>query len=641
MPKKRKVEPVAEESSQRDCELFYRAAEIRAADLADNGEIRLICSTDAAVDMGGFREVLVHKDGAVDVGSCRSLLLNHDRDQIIGGVRNIEVKPGEMHATVFIAESAKTAAGTSVRELVKAGALRGVSIGYTYNRDGARYDADSDTVTADKWMLREITLTPTPADTRAHVVRSLPDGLKIVVNPETTRSVSPQTAASCGNKESEPTVADEKKPQDNAAGIDEAQRAAEIAKLREREAEVIKITKLAESHGLRASEFIGKSYGEAIELMLEAKAKAEKTEVKAERSAAAPVVEMGKSQMDKANEEAEKAIEAGKSIIATAQRHAQAAGLDALGMNRQDLAAYVLGRKVPGMSKRDAANVTSSMFNTVVLANYMDKAVFNGFNNFASSVTYPIWTRRRTVADFKTFAAGALDSGNLVSTAENLAFPELTKAEGSYTDALGMWGATISLTYQSIVNDDLGEFMNMLGRAGAIAQRTIDKQVYTVINAATWTNNTDSVTGLATAGDLDTVRKSFEKKTGPAGEVLANSPKYLLVPSCLRTAALQATTQVQGSTAKVAHTDLIPVVTPHLTEAGTASQSLFYLAGDPSLVDTVVVSFLQGAETPQVIEYDAGAVAARKWKILMPFVATLASTTVSGTIYIPGMQQGA
>jgi hypothetical protein len=56
-------------------------------------------------------------------------------------------------------------------------------------------------------------------------------------------------------------------------------------------------------------------------------------------------------------------------------------------------------------------------------------------------------------------------------------------------------------------------------------------------------------------------------------------------------------------------------------------------------VDTVVVAFLSGAETPQIIEYDAGAVAARKWKIIEAFVPVLASTTVNSTIYIPGMQQ--
>ncbi len=615
--------------------LLYRAAEIRAADLTDNGEIRLICSTDAPVNMGGYREVLAHKEGSVDHESCRSLLLNHDRDQIIGGVRVIEVTPGEMRATVVIAESAKTASGTSIRELVKTGALRGVSIGYTYDRDGARYDEAANTVTADRWMLREITLTPTPADTRAHVVRSLPDYFATVP----TTSVRNETkAAPAAIKKGSP-MADEIKPQDIPVvkPIDEGVRAAEIATARERNATNIKIVEVAESHGLRASGYLNKSLPEALEAMLADKAKADATDV---RASAPGQVEVVADKMDKANEFAEKACLDGRSILEIARRHAGVAGFPAAEMNRSDLAGYVLGKKVPGMSTRSAANVTSSMFNTVVLANYMDKAVFNGFNNYAKNVTYPIWTRRRVVNDFKTFAAGALDSGNLVETAENIAFPELTKAEGSYTDALGLWGATVSLTLQAIVNDDLGEFTAMLNRAGAIAQRTIDKNVYAELNAATWTGNVDSVTGLATAGDLDTVRKSFEKKTGPSGEIMGNSPRYLLVPSCLRTAAMQATTQVQGSTEMKTHGDLIPVITPHLTEDGTPAQSDFYLAADPGLADTVVVSFLAGAESPQVMEYDAGATAARKWKIMQAFVSTLATTTVAGTIYIPGMQKG-
>jgi len=615
-------------------EILYRAAEIRAADLADNGEIRLICATDAPVNMGAYREVLAHQPNCVDIESCRSLLLNHDRDMIIGGVRTIEMTSGKTYATVFISESAKTAAGTSVRELVKAGALRGVSIGYSYDREGARYDEASNTVTADRWTLREITLTPTPADTRAHVVRSLPEHF---APKDLNTSVRSEPAAPAAQKK-DSHMADENKPQGTpeANKHDEAARAAEVAQLRERAVEIKKITEVAESHGLRASQFLDKPYAQALEAMLAAKAEAERTEVKNP----AVKVEVVADKMDKVRDYAVDSIIKGGSVLDAGRRHAAAAGLAAHEMNKQDIAAYILGRAVPGMSMR-TANVTSSMFNSVVLANIMDKQVMNGFNNYASAVTYPIWTRRRTVADFKSFSAGALDSGNLVETAENIAFPELTKAEGHYSGTLGLWGATISLTYQALVNDDLGEFMAMLGRAGAIAQRTIDEKVYGVVNDATWTNNTTSVTGLGTAGDLDLVRTAFEEKVGPAGEILGNSPKFLLVPSCLRTAALQATTSVQGNTELKTNTDLQPVITPHLTKAGTPAESKFYLAGDPSLVDTVVVAFLSGAESPQVMEYDAGAVAARKWKIMQAFVAVLATTTVGGTIYIPGMQQGA
>ncbi len=612
--------------------LFYRAAELRAADLADNGEIRLICSTDAAVDMGGYREVLVHTREAVNVSSARSLLLNHDRDQIIGGVRNIEIRDGQMHATVFIAESAKTASGTSIRELVKTGALHGVSIGYGYDRAGARYDEASNTVTADNWMLREITLTPTQADTRAHVVRSLPD---YFVN--TRSDVNTTAAIPAAIKKGAAPMADENKPSEGDAlnaAVETSKR--EVEALKGRAAELKKITEVAESQGLRGSKYLDMPYAKALEAMLADKAEQSKTEIKAERSV---VVEVGKSQVEKADEEAVAALVDGKALgLQVAARHARAHGADTSEWDRGDIANYFLGTR-KGLGGKRSANVTSSNFSTVVLANYMDKAVMQGFS--AGETTYQLWTNRRVVSDFKTFAAGALDSANLVSTAENQAFPELTKAEHSFTGSLGLYGATISLTYQALVNDDLGEFSRMLNRAGAVAARTIDKLVITALEALTWTGNTTTAIPLGTAGNLDVARAAFANKTGGAGEKLGNTPKFLLVPPCLRRAALGETTALyNGTTSNGSNADLVPVICPHLAQAATASLSKYYLIANPAMVDTVTAAFLQGAEGPQVMEYDAGAVAKRSWKITQAFAAVGATTTISGTVYIPGMYQG-
>jgi hypothetical protein len=76
--------------------------------------------------------------------------------------------------------------------------------------------------------------------------------------------------------------------------------------------------------------------------------------------------------------------------------------------------------------------------------------------------------------------------------------------------------------------------------------------------------------------------------------------------------------------------------------AGTSTT--YYLAGDPNLVDTLIVLMLEGMSVPQVEEYDAGAVAAKKWKIFLPFTATPVITSVAlaagSTAFIaPGLQQ--
>lgn len=615
-------------------EVQYRSLELRAEDMDESGELRLLASTNEPVNVGGYREILVHDAGSIDMSSCRSLLLNHDKDQIIGGVRSMKVDNGQLRATVFVVESARTASGTSVRELVKAGALRGVSIGYVRDLDKATFDERSNTLTVSNWSLREITLTPTPADIRAQVVRSLPTSIR-------ASNSADSVAAPAAEKKGK--MPDDIKPQDNipaALKNDEAARAAEIAAVRaERDALHLRnqINTIAESHGLRGSEFhSSKSIDEAVRAMTEAKAKALASDVKV----SGVRIEAGSDQTDKLNDECVTELMKGRSVLDIARKHARATGAKADDMTRNDLAGYVLNKDVPGMSKRvSAPNVTSSMFNTVVLANIMDKSVFQGFT--AGETTYQLWCGRRTVADFKQFAAGALDSGNLVQTAEGLAFPELGKAEASYNGTLGLWGATISLSFQALVNDDLGEFMRMLNRAGQIAARTIDKNVIAVLEGLTWTGNTTTASPLGTTGSVDKVRAAFDRKTGPAGEILGNRPKFLLAPSILRKAALQETTVVQAlPLATAVNTDLQTIVNPYLTQATTASESKYYLIGNNALVDTITVAFLQGAETPMVMEYDAGAVAKRSWKIMQAFVPVAGSTTVSSVIYTPGIQQG-
>ncbi len=625
-------------------DIYYRVRAMdEAAKPAEDGKINMLASTDDAVDFGGYREILVHGASNIDYSAARSLLINHKPDLLAGSISGMSADGRQMISAANIDGDATMPSGVNVRKAVANGMLRGVSIGYTYSNKDAVYDEETRTITVKKWRLLEISLTPIPADGKAQI-RSLPEAFNSAVtaaNDKGTRSMSDDTKP-------QDHSADDKNEAVRAQAIADARNEAQVAKARE--ADVIRITKLAEAHGLRGSDFLDAAKYPTLDIAIDAMTKA-----KAERDASnvAARVSVVADAGDKADAAATGSIlalynagseadmkgsERAGSTLDIIRRHAQRHGHDSVGWSKAELSGYALAMRVPGSR---SVNVTTSNFNTVVLANIMDKAVFKGFSDAGALVSYPQWTGRRSVVDFKSFSSGALDSGNLVETSEGIAFPELIKAEGSYSASLGLWGCTVNLSYQALVNDDLGEFMKMLNRAGSIAQRTIDKKVYAVVNAATWTDNTNSVTGLATAGDLDTVRKSFEKKAGPGGEVMGNKPKYLLVPSCLRTPALQATIQVQGSTAFVTNTDLIPIVTPHLTEDATPAQSIFYLAGDPNFVDTVTVSFLQGAESPQVVEYDAGAVAARKWKVMQAFVAALATTTSAGTVYIPGMQQGA
>jgi hypothetical protein len=68
---------------------------------------------------------------------------------------------------------ARMPSGVSVADAVDFGALRGVSIGYSYASRDCSYDEATGTLTVNKWRLLEVSLTPTPADTTGQV-RSLP-----------------------------------------------------------------------------------------------------------------------------------------------------------------------------------------------------------------------------------------------------------------------------------------------------------------------------------------------------------------------------------------------------------------------------------------------------------------------------------
>ena len=295
--------------------------------------------------------------------------------------------------------------------------------------------------------------------------------------------------------------------------------------------------------------------------------------------------------------------------------------------------------------QRDAANKTSSAF-TAVLANVADVSLMNGFTQ-NDTTTWQIWCSRDERSDFKQATKAGLASGNLTETAENVAFPELSQADGYYNVTLGMWGATLSFTYQMLVNDELGEFIRSLSRAGFIAARTIDRQVYNRLLNATWTNDVSTSAGLSNAANLNITRTALLEKLDPVGQKMGINGKYLLHDPANSQAAQVATGAIYapGQTAAITiqSRSIVPIESHWVGDtslAASAATTDYYLVGDPRMVDTVTVSFLRGVSGPMIVPFDAGAVAAEKWKIMLPFVATVATHTDStSAVRVSGIQK--
>ncbi|MGV2337611.1 MAG UNVERIFIED_CONTAM: hypothetical protein LVR18_27205 [Planctomycetaceae bacterium] len=91
-----------------------------------------------------------------------------------------------------------------------------------------------------------------------------------------------------------------------------------------------------------------------------------------------------------------------------------------------------------------------------------------------------------------------------------------------------------------------------------------------------------------------------EGNQGP--DILSLMPRYIAFPAALRGTLLQLLSSESdpyntNSAVRNINTGLVPIIEP-LLDADSATA--FYLFAEPSRIDTVEVTFLQGQETPQV-----------------------------------------
>ena len=607
--------------------MFKRYVNIRAEDMkpADNGltRLRILASTDDAVDMGGWNEILAHDEAAVDLRSATALLVNHDPNRIAGVLRACKTDGKKMDVEADLDDSAQMESGMTVKRAVDIGAMRGASVGYTYERKDCQFNESTRTVTVKKWRLLELSLTPTPADATAGI-RSVPFDF----------STNPATAPKgCTMSEIAPV-----------APVVPAQPDPTTDKLARAERE-IKIRTIAEEHGVKTD---GLDFAKSdLELT------GELMKRKASASPAAPAAPVTRVQVtvdggDKFIEGASKGLIGERGginlpAVELVRRCAKLDGEDASDWSPSECASYALRRM--SFSRRDAANKISSSF-SVLTGNTANKQLLSGFDAYPA-----VWAEICTIkdaSDFNTHYHVGVATGRLVETPENEAFPELVQKEGSYSSAVKNYGATVSVTEQAIVNDNLGEIMRSFQRAGYAAGRAIDRAVFSALLNATWTNDVTPSVALGTAGNLDKVRAGLKGKLSPSGEKMENEPRILVCDSLNAYSAALATGQIYkinetiaGGSPRVTGVKVVDSTFVGDTGLlGTVATTDYYLFSDPNMVDTICLEFLRGMRTPQIQPFDAGAVDAVKFKIKLPFAATIATHTDSaGTARVTGVQK--
>lgn len=622
-------------------DIFHRSIsfDIAArADGADKNVVPAVLSTDDPIDMGGVSEILEHSAGAIDMARFPLPLVEDHRNAgtAIAVAENPRIEDGKLRADIRFGVQARA---TEILADVLGGVIRSLSIGY---RRLNSVRVNDTTMRTTSWLPMHVSPVAGPADTGAGFFRSAdnPPGSDAQIKKD---------------------IMD--KPEDQK--VDEA--ALRAAATDAARAEAKEIATLARSLDLPADDFIHLSKADATAAIMRAVVEAKK---KALPEPGAPAVTVTVDDADKKRNAIVEAIVGnaisgakvdasnpfrGRSLMDQAAMFARHTGVrGAADWSRKEIAQYILGE-----GQRDAANITTGSFPSFVMLNAVTKAVGVGFEMGSSTIRYPRVISTQRVPDFKSYYIGGLGTGNLVETPENVAFPELAKSEGVYNNTAKVWGGTLSLTIQALVNDDTASFNRSLQQAGVIAQKTIDRRVFQKLlmgtssstGTSTWTNNTSSgCTIVYTTGDtlaaaranIGRGRVGMMNKVGLDSNPLGAMPAKLIVGPTNGLYARGLLGNASGQLVANSQDGLEVIETPWL-EASTLtgnSTTTYYLLADPNEATGLVLSLVSGYETPQVQEYDSGAVGARKWKVWMPFEADLWNlTNPSGTVIIPAAQQ--
>ncbi len=305
----------------------------------------------------------------------------------------------------------------------------------------------------------------------------------------------------------------------------------------------------------------------------------------------------------------------GMSLLEIGREFLEAHNVNTRGMDRMTLAGRMLSFRAGGMM---GTSDFSSLF-----ANVATKRLRSAYDE--NPGTYGLWARRAPNApDFKTMTVAQLSGApDLLQTNEHGEFKYGAMTDGGETYAVLTYGRIVSLTRQSIVNDDLRAFERLVAAFGFAARRLENRTVYAQLTANA--NLADGValfeaathknlqTGAGSAlqfSSLTTARTAMRTQKGLQGEELNLSPSYLIVPAALEQTAYQLTSSqyVPAKQADVnefragGRTALEPIVEPVLD---SNSATAWYLASDSAQVDTVEYCYLDGAEGP-VIDSEIG-----------------------------------
>jgi hypothetical protein len=265
------------------------------------------------------------------------------------------------------------------------------------------------------------------------------------------------------------------------------------------------------------------------------------------------------------------------------------------------------------------ASANSTLSLPGVFSNLANKELLAGFN---LGPQYNVWreiAKIKSVNDFKAVTSyRLLDNMEYEELAPDGKIKHGTVSEETYQRQAKLYAKMFALTMVDIRNDDLGAFDDLRIRLGGGAAQKLTRLIWTTFlnNAAHFTTaRANYIEGATTTLLSDGVGlqlgiNAFKAMKSPDGKRVGGSASILLHPPELNSAAVKLYTPVaatKASEVNIYANRYRPVEVDWLSDSSipNSSATAWYLLQDPAMLASVVVSFLDGNESPTIQSADA------------------------------------
>ena len=568
-------------------------------------------------------EILGHKSEEVDLSRLNSgapVLLNHGMSSTEGAsLRSVGVTTRawieDDRGYVEVKMSRRDGMGPLLQDIVD-GIIPNVSVGYRINeRQLIKVNKDSPhEYRVTRWQPLEVTLCDIPADSTVGIGRSINTIEERIVEKETMEEksvVEPVIA----QRAVETQQIDVEKIKSDALAVE-----------RKRISEIKQVCRSVSVGDDLADSMIerGISVEDARKEVLESLAKrTEKTPV----SSRADIHTLRDETETRRELMAEAVMHRARPSNQLSDGARQYAGLTLVDLARECV--EVQGVKTRGMDRFQIAGRafegTSDLPN--ILANVANKSLRAAYE--AAPRTFTAWARQSSAPDFKTITKTVLsDAPALEAVTENGEFKRGYVTDGKETYQLATVGKIIGLTRQAIINDDMSAFTRIPAMFATAAANYESDTVYGILTAnaaladsvalfhSTHANLTGTGTAIAVTS-LGVARTMMRKQKTIKNVVMNLRPRYLIVPAALETIAAQyvsANYVANQSSTINPFAGAFEVISEARLDDNSATA--WYLAADPSMIDTIEYCYLEGQngvyiETRQGFDVDGMEIKAR------------------------------